>query len=154
MPLSEMLSRAAMAEAERKFRLQAEAQAENQKAQQKRLWAAFNEVCDFVPRGDSESAAWRWAALFMSAGEQLKAAGDFNRLEAMRYTGSDRLFMAGMEAAYEVCRLACVGRLADVKSALHTLIDSNGALESPFRLFLECVRDNRRWWSTTAEADR
>jgi hypothetical protein len=48
-------------------------------------------------------------------------------------------------AALHVCRLACAGDHAGVKNAVQTLLESAASLDSPFRLFLECVRDNRRW---------
>lgn len=154
MALSEILSRAAKAEAERRHRLDADAQLLADKALKKKVWEAFNAVCEFVPRGPADPAARTWAAMFMTACEQLKAAGEVGRLEAMRYSGLDRLRMAGMEAAFQVCKFACAGDQDKVRMEMQTLIESAVDLDSPFRLFLECVRDNRRWWNTTDSTSR
>jgi hypothetical protein len=151
MALSEILANAAKAEFDRKRQIEADAKALADKAQRKKLWEAFNGACEFVPNGPADHAARTWAGLFMAACDQLKAAGEVGRLETMRYKGADPLRMAGMEAAFRVCRLACAGDHAEVKNSVRTLIESPAGLDSPFRLFLECVRDNRQWW-TTAES--
>ena len=148
MSLSQSLFNAAKTEADRKRRLEDDARALDQKVQRKKLWEAFNPVCEYVPRGPADSAARTWAALFITACDQLRLAGEVGRLEAMRYRGSDPVRMAGTEAAFHVCNLACVGDIAEVRIALQTLIESAVDLDSPFRLFLESVRDNRRWWAT------
>jgi hypothetical protein len=147
MSLSEIFGNAARAEADRKRRLEADARALDDKAQRKRLWDTFNAACDFVPRGPADVAARTWAGLLMAACDQLKTCGEVGRLEANRYTGVNPVHKAGMEAAYQVCRLACAGEHAEVRAAFQTLIESGVDLDSPFRLYLESVRDNRRLWS-------
>ena len=147
MALSQMLSNIARAEAESKRRLEADARAIDDKAQRKLLWETFNAACEFVPRGPADAAARTWAGLVMAACSQLKTVGEAERLEKMRYAGSNPVHLAGMESAYQVCRHACAGNLAEVQIALQTLLEAGAKLDSPFRLFLESVRDNRRWWS-------
>ena len=145
----QMLSNIARAEADRKRQLEADARAIDDKAQRKLLWEAFNAACEFVPRGPVDVASRTWAGLVMAACSQLKTVGEAERLEKMRYAGSNPVHRAGMESAYQVCRQACAGDLAEVRIALQTLIETGAELDSSFRLFLESVRDNRRWWSTT-----
>jgi hypothetical protein len=148
MGLSEAFSKVAMAEAERRRQLYAAEQSQAEKVQRKKVWDSFHAVCEFVPRGPAEVAAKRWADLLIAACAQLKILGEPERLVAMRYTGSDRLRATGMEAAFTVCRLAYAGDTAKVRESLRILIESAPDLDSPFRLFLECIRDNRRLWAS------
>ena len=146
MRLSEILTSAAKAEAERRRRLDAEAELLAHKGQLKKVWEGFHAASEFVPRGHPELAARKWTDLLMTACTELAAAGEAERLNEMRYTGTDRVRMAGMEAAYNVCRLACAGQLEEVRASMKILIEAGSSLDSPFRLYLECVRDNRKLW--------
>jgi hypothetical protein len=150
MSLSESIFKVAQAAADRKRQAEADAKQLANKEQRKRLWEAFNAACEYVPRGPAEAAARTWASLLIAACGQLKAAGEVGRLEAVRYKGSDRLRMAAMEAAYRVCQFTCADEHAEVRTALRTLIEAGADLDSPFRLYLECVRDNRCWWMTAS----
>jgi hypothetical protein len=135
-----------MAEAERRHKLETEERLQSEKVQRKKVWDSFHAVCEFVPHGPPELAARTWADLLVTACVQLKILGETGRLEAMRCTGSDPLRATGMEAAYNACRHACAGDNAKVRESLRILIESGADLDNPFRLYLECVRDNRRWW--------
>ena len=154
MPLSEMLNKAAMAEIQRKLKLQAEEEAAIDKAQRKKLWDAFNAACEFLPRGPAESAARTWAALLISACQQLKVLSELSRLQAMRYKGPDPIIQAGTDAAFETCRLACINEFAAVRTALQTLIESAPKQQDVFRTYLESIRDNRQWWATAQDSSR
>jgi hypothetical protein len=154
MPLSEMLNKAAMAEIQRKLKLEAEEQAAIEKAQRKKLWGTFNAACEFLPRGPAESAARTWAALLIPACQQLKTLNELGRLQAMRYKGPDPVVQAGTDAAFEVCRLACINEFAAVRTALERLIESAPKLQDAFRTYLESIRDNRQWWATAQDSSR
>jgi hypothetical protein len=153
MGLSEILSKAAREKAEQHRRLTGQSQLGPPTVGRNKLWDALNAVCDFAPQGPPEIAACKWASLFVTACDQLMAAGEVGRLQAMRYMGPDALRLEGTETAFRVCELACAHKRADVITALRELIAGHSTnLENAFRLYLESVRDNRRWWAPAGDA--
>jgi hypothetical protein len=143
-----MFTKIALAEAERKRRIEAEAQELVDKAQRQKLWQAWQSACEFVATGHVNQEARRWAGLIRSACDLLKSAGDARRLEALRYQGLDRPECAGTALAYEVCRLACSADHVKMTNTIRMLLEIGGKLQHSFRLYLESVRDNRPWWET------
>jgi hypothetical protein len=107
-----------------------------------------------VPHGPPEIAACKWAPLFIAGVDQLKAAGEGGRLQAMRYKGTDGVRLAGTEMAFQACELACAHNRGDLISLLHILIAEHAHLDSAFRLYLESVRDNRCWWGSEGDSKR
>ncbi len=154
MGLSDILSKAARERAEQQHRLSAASQPRAGMTGRNRLWDALNAVCEFVPQGSPETAAFKWASLFLAACDQLTAAGEVGRLQAMRYQGPDSARLAGTEAAYRVCELACARKRADVIASLQSFIAGQANLHNEFRLYLESVRDNRCWWAPAGEVKR
>jgi len=145
--LSEILAKAAREKLARERGNHPQEKNLSTQVERNKLWDALNAVCQFVPHGPREIAACKWAPLFIAACDQLKAAGEVGRLQAMRYHGPDLVRLAGTEAAYQVCELACEHKRADVIASLQNFIGSPANLDSEFRLYLESVRDNRCWWS-------
>jgi hypothetical protein len=148
MRLSEILSKAAKEQAERQRQTETGHPAASHRAGRNKVWDAFHAACEFVPSDPVGVAAWKWANLIIEACAQLKAAGEANRLEAMRYDGTDPRQMAGNAAAYRVCQIACTGKLPEVIEALRGFMETQSSRDSSFRLYLESVRDNRRLWAT------
>jgi hypothetical protein len=87
MGLSETLSKAARERAEQQRQLNAGGQWRSTAFGRDKLWDALNAVCEFVPLGSPELASRKWANLFIAACDQLQAAGEVRRLQAMRYQG-------------------------------------------------------------------
>jgi hypothetical protein len=154
MGLSEILSKAARDRAEQQRRLSGVGQLNSTTVGRNKLWDALNAVCEFIPHGPPEIAACKWAPLFIAACDQLRAAGELGRLQVMRYRGPDPVRLAGTEAAFWVCQIACAHKRADVISSLQNLIANQSNLDNAFRMYLESVRDNRCWWAPAGDAKR
>jgi hypothetical protein len=154
MGLSEILSKAARERAEQQRRQNADGQLHTTAIGRNKLWDAVNSVCEFVPHGPPDIAGCKWAAQFITACDQLQAAGEIGRLQAMRYKGTDAVRLAGTELAFQACELARAHNRGDLISLLRDFIAEHAHLDSAFRLYLESVRDNRCWWGPAGDAKR
>jgi hypothetical protein len=152
MGLSEILSKAARERAEQQRQLNAGGQWRSTVFGRDKLWDALNAVCEFVPLGSPEFAARKWANLFIAACDQLKAAGEVRRLQAMQYQGPDAVCQAGTEAAYRACEFACAHKRIELSTSLRDLIVNTPKLDNAFRMYLESLRDNRCWWAPPKES--